>query len=64
MNDRDGHATDSVKEKGPNYQSLTRVSDTSEGGLEKIIFDDMLARGWQAGNTVSIRGAIATMARY
>ena len=27
-----------------------KTSDTSEGGLEKIIFDDMVDRGWRAGD--------------
>jgi type I restriction enzyme R subunit len=41
----------SVHEKGPLYSKLiSKVSDTSEGGLETIIFEDMLARGWLAGN--------------
>lgn len=41
----------SLHEKGPVYSKLiSKVSDTSEGGLETIIFDDMLARGWLAGD--------------
>ena len=41
----------SLHEKGPLYSKLiAKVSDTSEGGLETIIFEDMLARGWLAGN--------------
>jgi type I restriction enzyme R subunit len=40
----------STKEKLPGYTSLAdKPSDTSEGGLEAIIFDDMVARGWIAG---------------
>jgi hypothetical protein len=40
-----------VHEKGPLYRKIAGgVSDTSEGGLEKIIFDDMVDRGWRAGN--------------
>ncbi len=40
----------SVNEKAPLYRSLARTSDNSEGGLETIIFEDMLARGWLAGD--------------
>jgi type I restriction enzyme, R subunit len=40
----------SVSEKSSFYNSLARPSDTSEGGLETIIFDDMLLRGWLAGD--------------
>jgi hypothetical protein len=37
----------SLHEKGPVYSKLiSKVSDTSEGGLETIIHEDMLARGW------------------
>jgi type I restriction enzyme R subunit len=40
-----------VQEKGPFYKKIAGgVSDTSEGGLEKIIFDDMVDRGWRAGD--------------
>ncbi|WP_417749123.1 type I restriction endonuclease subunit R [Rosistilla oblonga] len=39
-----------VQEKGPSYKKVAGgVSDTSEGGLEKIIFDDMVDRGWRPG---------------
>jgi type I restriction enzyme R subunit len=42
---------DAVHEKGPFYKKIAGgVSDTSEGGLEKIIFDDMVDRGWRAGD--------------
>ncbi len=41
----------SILEKGPLYsQLLAKTSNTSEGGLETIIFEDMLARGWIAGD--------------
>lgn len=41
----------SVSEKLQSYSKVSvRPSDTSEGGLEAIIFDDMLARGWLAGD--------------
>ncbi len=40
-----------VQEKGPLYKKIAGgVSDTSEGGLEKIIFDDMVDRGWRPGD--------------
>ncbi len=40
-----------VQEKGTLYSKLLpKTSDTSEGGLESIIFEDMLARGWLAGD--------------
>ncbi len=40
-----------VQEKGPHYKKIAGgVSDTSEGGLEKIIFDDMVDRGWRSGD--------------
>ncbi len=38
-----------VRDKGSFYKKIAGgVSDTSEGGLEKIIFDDMVDRGWRA----------------
>ncbi|KAA1261885.1 hypothetical protein LF1_44460 [Rubripirellula obstinata] len=43
-----GKLSSSVHEKGPLHRKI--VSDTSEGGLEKIIFDDMVDRGWRAGD--------------
>ena len=40
-----------VRDKGSFYKKIAGgVSDTSEGGLEKIIFDDMVDRGWRAGD--------------
>ncbi len=39
-----------VNEKGPVFRTAPRTSDTSEGGLETIIFEDLLARGWLAGD--------------
>lgn len=43
--------SESVREKSGHYlNSIPRTSDTSEGGLETIIFEDMLARGWIAGD--------------
>ncbi len=42
---------DEVHEKRLLYGKVAGgVSDTSEGGLEKIIFDDMVARGWWKGD--------------
>lgn len=51
MPDSNSPKNDLVQEKRQQYQPIaTHVSDTSEGGLETIIFEDMLARGWIAGD--------------
>jgi len=40
-----------VLEKGPPYKKIAGgETDTSEGGLENIIFDDRVDRGWRTGN--------------
>ena len=50
MNDEPSK-TDAISEKGSLYRTIIRsTSDTSEDGLEKIIFEHMLARGWIAGD--------------
>ncbi|MBP86246.1 MAG: DEAD/DEAH box helicase [Planctomycetaceae bacterium] len=50
MNDEIPASASTANEEEPTLRSAARVSDTTEGGLEKIIFDDMLARGWKAGD--------------
>ena len=51
MSEEPQHPAKSVSEKLQSYANDSiRPSDTSEGGLEAIIFEDMLARGWLAGD--------------
>lgn len=51
MSEEPQHPAKSVSEKLQSYADVSiRPSDTSEGGLEAIIFEDMLARGWLAGD--------------
>lgn len=46
-----GKSIDAIREKGPQYFKIAGgISDTSEGGLEKIIVDDTVDRGWWVGN--------------
>ncbi len=50
MTPGDEITTPTIHEKRPFYKKIAGgVSDTSEGGLEKIILDDMVDRGWRVG---------------